>query len=420
MSNHINMLKLFFKINFNNINININGNGDAKKMKLHQLILTNEVNLAEALAPLVDLQPDLVLVFGAVRFFETPTLLSQLQRLLPSAALAGCSTAGEIAVDRVYDETCVITAVRFDRTDVHACSTIIDGMSDSFDAGQRLAAALPQKNLSAVLLLGTGVAINGSALVKGLQNCLPSDVTISGGLAADGGLFRRTWTLGPDGAADNRIVAVGLYGSTIRLGYGSFAGWEPFGPARKVTRCIDNVLFELDGVRALDIYQSYLGDYAKDLPASGLLFPFEMLGPQREKSNLFRTILGIDKVAGSLTLAGDIDPQGYLKLMHSSTEALIRGAETAAQAVLKANPVQPSEDGLEAPRLAILVSCVGRKLVMGERIDEEVEAVAGLLGKSTTVCGFYSNGEIAGSGRGSACHLHNQTMTIAWLSEVSA
>ena len=389
-------------------------------MKLHQLILTNRINLSHQLAPLVTLQPDLVLVFGDVAFFETPELTSQLQHLLPSAALAGCSTAGEIAQDRVYDGTCVITALRFDGTGVTTCSTIIDGMSDSLGAGQRLATALPPDNLTAVLLFGTGVAINGSALVNGLQSGLPSGVTISGGLAADGGRFLQTWTLGPDGAADNRIVAVGLYGSAIRLGYGNFAGWEPFGPARKVTRCIDNVLFELDGVRALDIYKSYLGDYATGLPASGLLFPFEMLGPNREKSNLFRTILGIDEIEGSLTLAGDIDPQGYLKLMHSSTEALIRGAETAAQEALKANPKTDLDDHASATHLAILVSCVGRKLVMGDRTDEEVEAVAGILGQRTTICGFYSNGEITGSGRGGDCQLQNQTMTITWLSELSA
>lgn len=238
-------------------------------------------------------------------------------------------------------------------------------------------------------------------------------MTISGGLAADGGQFRQTSTLGPDGIATDRIVAVGLYGNRIALSYGSFAGWEPFGPARKVTRCVDNVLFELDGVRALDIYKSYLGDYARDLPGSGLLFPFEMLGPGREQSKVFRTILGIDEAAGSLTLAGDIDPQGYLKLMHSSTDTLICGAETAAQ--LASDSARDSDT--DAPRLALLVSCVGRKLVMGDRVDEEVEAVAGILGSRTTVCGFYSNGEIAGSGNGSDCRLHNQTMTITWLTE---
>lgn len=381
-------------------------------MRTTQVILKAASDIDAGLQSLTALQPDLVIVFGALSFFESPKLATALQRLFPRAAIAGCSTAGEIAVDRVYDNTCVVTAITFEQSSAQARSISINGMADSFGAGQRLAKALPAEGLSAVLVFGIGVAINGSALVSGLQAVLPKDVTISGGLAADAGAFRQTWTLGPPGSADNQIVGVGLYGPHIRLSYGSFAGWEPFGPARKVTRCVDNVLFELDGERALDIYKRYLGEYAKDLPGSGLLFPFEMLGREQEKSGIFRTILGVDEAAGSLTLAGDIDANGYLKLMHSSTDKLIDGAETAARTALRSNEAGGG-DGL-----AILISCIGRKLVMGDRVDEEIEAVAGILGETTAVTGFYSNGEIAGTSFHGECRLHNQTMTITWMTEV--
>ena len=381
-------------------------------MKTRQIILESISDIDAELRVLSTLQPDLVLVFGALAFFESAALTDTLRQLLPQAAIAGCSTAGEIAVDRVYDHTCIVTAVNFERTAVAMASTPINGMGDSFDAGERLGQALAPAGLSAVLVFGTGVAINGSALVSGLRSALPKDVRISGGLAADAGTFRQTWTLGPQGSTDDHIVAVGLYGDNIRLSYGSFAGWSPFGPARKVTLCVDNLLYELDGVRALDVYKSYLGEYAKNLPGSGLLFPFEMLSLKQERSGIFRTILGINKEDGSLILAGDIDANGYLKLMHSSTEKLIEGAQNAAHAV-----AADIQDG-HSDALAILVSCVGRKLVMGDRVDEEVEAVADLLGKNTMVTGFYSNGEIAGTAFHNECHLHNQTMTITWMSEV--
>lgn len=354
---------------------------------------------------------DLALVFAPVAFFQSATLPGVLQTALNGTILIGCSTAGEIAVDRVYDKHCIITTIQFQDTHCHAVSSKISGMDDSFAAGARLAAALPAADLSAVLVFGTGVAINGSALVSGLQSGLAKDVKISGGLAADDGAFRQTWTMGPMGAADDQVVALGLYGKSVQLNYGSFAGWEPFGPARKVTRCRENVLYELDGERALDIYKRYLGDYAKDLPSSGLLFPFEMLGEHKEKSGIFRTILGVDETSGSLTLAGDIDASGYLKLMHSSTDKLIEGAETAAKAALQTG------NGHCGDALAILVSCIGRKLVMGDRVDEEVEAVANTLGKDTTITGYYSNGEIAGTAFHGECRLHNQTMTITWLYE---
>lgn len=365
------------------------------------------------LQSLATFNPDLIIIFGAVYFFDSPHLANALQQTAPKAIVIGCSTAGEIAVDRVYDDSCIITAIKFAHTQVRAATTEISNMTDSFNAGSRLGQALEPTNLSGVLLLGTGVNINGSALVAGLESRLPKGVNISGGLAADAGAFKQTWTLGPAGSSDKNIVAVGFYGDKVELSYGTFAGWEPFGPARKVTRCDGNVLYELDGASALEVYKRYLGDYAKDLPGSGLLFPFAMLNSEHEKHGIFRTILAVDESQGSLTLAGDIDPNGYLELMHSSTDKLINGAETAAQTAKKNHAQAPDKS------LAILVSCIGRKLVMGDRIDEEVEAVADALGKGTTITGYYSNGEIAGTEFHPECRLHNQTMTITWISEHS-
>ena len=201
-------------------------------------------------------------------------------------------------------------------------------------------------------------------------------------------------------------------GEQLVFAHGSFGGWSPFGPARKVTRCANNVLFELDGESALEVYKRYLGEHAKGLPASGLLFPFAMLGKDHSEVGLIRTILGVDEANGSLTLAGDIDPEGYLRLMHASTDALVEGAEAAAEAA-------QAMRGNAGEGLALLVSCVGRKLVMGGRVDEEVEAVGDVFGQGATLAGFYSYGEISPFSPSVDCKLHNQTMTITYLSETA-
>lgn len=380
-------------------------------MQTRQVVLVERSGTETALRALEGFDPALVLVFGATRYFETREVYEALRRRCPNAAIAGCSTAGEIRGREVLDGRCVVTAVAFDGARAVARATRLASMGDSYGAGRRLAQALPMQALRAVFMLGTGVRINGSALVRGALSGLPEGVSISGGLAADAGAFTRTWTMGPDGCADDRVVAVGLYGPELRLGYGSYAGWIPFGPARKVTRCADNVLYELDGERALDIYKRYLGEYAAGLPTSGLLFPFEMLGADLERRGIFRTILGVNELEGSLTLAGDIEPDGYLKLMHADAERLILGAETAAQAALVGAGEAPGRG------LAILVSCVGRKLAMGSRVEEEVEAVVDQLGTGTAIAGYYSNGEIAGACFQGQCSLHNQTMTITWVAE---
>lgn len=379
-------------------------------MRLIQEILGKPAGIGERLKSLAEFDPSLVLVFASIDYFSSPELADALKAACPQAIVLGCSTAGEISGDGVDDGSCILTGVAFDKVPLRAATTSLRGMEDSHAAGQRLGQQLLAPDLKAILLFGPGTQINGSALVDGLLGSVGSQVTVTGGLAGDGGAFRQTFTLGPAGISDHEVVAVGLYGEHLRIGHGSFGGWEAFGPARKVTRCASNILYELDGEPALAVYKRYLGDHARHLPASGLLFPFAMLGEDHAALGLIRTILGVDEAEGSLTLAGEVDANGYLKLMHASTDKLVGGAEVAAEAAATALDVEKTS-------LAILVSCVGRKLVMGSRVDEEVEAVADIFGQKALLTGFYSYGEISPFVADGACRLHNQTMTISCLGE---
>ncbi len=371
--------------------------------------VVNHVDAA-TLRPLAEIEPNLVLVFAAPRFFTAPDFAEQLTAAFPAARRVAVSTAGEISSKGVSEDSAVISAIRFERTPFRVVATDIAGMADSTAAGRRLAEQLQAPDLKAVILLSQGVAVNGSDLIAGVVEVLGRDIPLTGGLAGDYGAFTQTWTLLDETVSDRLLLAIGLSGAAIEFAHGSFGGWQSFGPARRATRVKGNVLFELDGEPALEIYRRYLGEYAKDLPASGLLFPFDILTDDRQESGLSRTLLSVDESDGSLTLAGDIPPDGFLKLMHASTEALVDGAEAAAEA---------ARDMLEADGqgLALLVSCIGRKLVMGDRVDEEVEAVGAVFGQGCQLTGFYSNGEISPFIESTDCKLHNQTMTITYLRE---
>ena len=378
-------------------------------MQVVQTLIRSTDGLSDALKDLSAIQPQLVLAFGPAHWLKA---LEAHRLPFAKAHWLGCTTAGEISSQGVSDDSCSVTAIRFDQAKVHAASTRLAGMEDSFAAGQRLAHALPQADLRCVMVLGQGVNINGSALIAGLTQGLAPGALVTGGLAGDDANFKQTSVLHDGGVDAEHVACVGLYGAQLQVTHGSFGGWLPFGPARKVTRCASNVLFELDGEPALDVYKRYLGDHAKDLPASGLLFPFLMLGRDHSELGIIRTILAVDATQGSLTLAGDIESEGYLRLMHAGTDALVEGAEVAATA---ANEVLADS----SQSLALLVSCVGRKLVMGGRGEEEVEAVADVLGKAAVLTGFYSYGEISPLSGEVACKLHNQTMTITRVSEAS-
>jgi hypothetical protein len=351
----------------------------------------------------------LVFVFGPRDLLHHHEPIDQVRATFPNAQIVGCSTAGEISGTHVHDDLLVFTAIAFDQTQVRVVDTTLSDASDSFEAGRRLAAAIVGIDLVHTLVLSDGLHINGSELVKGLISELPPQVAVTGGLAGDGPDFRQTFVhLNGDNSSD-RVVAIGLYGQHLQVGYGSRGGWAPFGPERIVTRSSGNVLYELDGESALSLYERYLGDHASTLPASALRFPL-CVRTTLNSPALVRTILGINRQDQSMTFAGDIVQGTYARMMRADCNHLVEGASSAAlvaQSQLKSKPAD----------LAILISCVGRRLVMKQRTEEEVEAVREVVGTSAMLAGFYSYGEICPFGSLDQSALHNQTMTVTLFSE---
>jgi len=352
---------------------------------------------------------NLVLIFGSPDCIKQTVWEQDIRAAYPSAHYLGCSTAGEIYGTEVTDETLVATAIAFEHSHVRGASLNLSSVSSSFHAGEQLAKTLPHDDLVHVLVISDGQNVNGSELVAGLTQHLPAGVTLTGGLAGDGDRFQETLVLWDGPPEPNIIAAIGLYGDRLKIGFGSLGGWDAFGPERVVTRSASNILYELDGQPALTLYKKYLGEHAKNLPASGLLFPLSLRSTAGE--SIVRTILGVNEEENSLIFAGDLPLGGQVRLMKANFDRLIDGAVGAAQNSFEAI-------GNTSPELALLISCVGRKLVLKQRIEEEVEGVQDVLGQGTILTGFYSYGEISPFRPAARCELHNQTMTITTLSEL--
>jgi hypothetical protein len=354
-------------------------------------------------------QAQLVLLFGSPTALRGPTPLDQLRAAYPRAFLLGCSTAGEIMGTSVFDEGLVATAIHFEHTVLRGrCLALQEGMS-SFQAGEVLARQLDPEGLVHILVLSEGVAVNGSALVAGLQQNLPAQVGITGGLAGDGDRFQKTLLLWNGQTEPHSILVLGFYSTRLRVGSGSYGGWEAFGPYRRVTRSSGNRLYELEGRSALSLYQAYLGEQAPDLPAAGLLFPLSVLTSALEKP-VVRTLLAVHEADQSITFAGDVPEGSYARVMRTTIPQLVAGAMKAAKT--SAEPL-----GDCSPELAVLISCVGRKLVLQQHVEEELQGVRQVLGERPILTGFYSYGEIAPFTPGTLCRLHNQTMTITTFAE---
>lgn len=357
----------------------------------------------------MDSDQTLIFVFGAASYLENSQPLEELRQKFPVSKVVGCSTAGEILDGSINDETLSGAIVKFEKTCIDKAFAPVFSVDESFGAGARIAQVLNKPSLTGILVLSDGLHVNGSELVRGINSVVSSEVIVTGGLAGDGANFQKTWVLRNGLPEGYMVSAIGFYGEEIQIGHGSRGGWDIFGPERKVTKAEGNQLFELDGKPALEIYKNYLGELANELPASALSFPLAVRSNIYDEKRLVRTILNIDETSNSMIFAGDVSEGSLAQLMRTNHDHLIDGASEAAEMANR-------EEHNTGDVLCIAISCVGRRLVLGERAEEELEAVLDELPENTTQIGFYSYGEISPYETG-YCDLHNQTMTLTTISE---
>lgn len=356
----------------------------------------------------IGFEPDVILLFISPGFVGAEECVRKLKKRYPETSITGCSTSGEIIDTRVEDNTIVLNAIQFEKTSNRLISVDVGDHESSYEAGKKLATELLGENLVHILIFSDGLSVNGADLVKGLSEAVPVSVSMTGGLAGDGSDFGSTSIVYNDKILGGSIVALGLYSKDLKVACSSVGGWDSFGIERRVTRSEQNVLYELDGKPALALYKSFLADQAKYLPGSGLLFPLNLRINEVDKP-VVRTILAVDEEEQSLTFAGNIPEGSYVRLMKANVERLINGAEKSAELT------QGSLD--EEAEFALLISCVGRRMVLKQLVEEEVEVVREVLGERPTISGFYSYGELAPFSKNEPCRLHNQTMTITTFSE---
>jgi hypothetical protein len=356
---------------------------------------------------------NLVLFFGAREALACGSRYREMRAMFPQAHILGCSTGGQIRNDDISDEEIAVAALQFDATRLRLACEAAPAPEGSRSCGEAIGRTLAAKDLAGIFVLSDGLNVNGSELVAGLSSVVDARVPVTGGLAGDGAKFQETLVGADCEPRKQTVAAVGFYGPSVRIGHGNAGGWDEFGPRRRITRSRGNFLFELDGEPALDLYERYLGeDDVKGLPGTALLFPLRIRNPERPDHDIVRTILAIDHNTRSMTFAGDV-PEGWVaQLMRGNFDRLAAGAAKAAHQAAASNADKRNGD-----QVAVLVSCIGRRLLMGQHTVDEVEAASVELGPDVSRLGFYSYGEISPHSVSGACELHNQTMTVTTISE---
>jgi len=378
-------------------------------MKVAKLLFINGESRYERNDENLDYQTaQLVIGYGARTIIEDNSFFVLLKEKFLGAEIALSSSSGEIFSNEVYDDTVVVTVIGFSTSHITTSQINTEDFPNSFEAGKCLLEKLPKKDLKWVFVLSDGSLVNGSQLVQGLNAVRPENVLISGGLAGDGDRFEKTAVGLNQTPVPNQIVAVGFYGENLELSHASYGGWESFGLERTVTHSHNNILYEIDHRNALDLYKKYLGKYAEELPGSALLFPLSIKSDDNS-SPVVRTILSINEKSNMMVFAGDLPEGSKVRFMKANMDRLIDAAHDAASQCLQMIPTKP--------KLAVIISCVGRKLVLGDRTNEEAEMIKDVLGYDPIITGFYSYGEISPLKPFDDCALHNQTITITTINE---
>lgn len=316
------------------------------------------------------------------------------------------STAGEIYDDGVTEGKIVITDFSFQKTKTkHLKFNKLNYNSDT-EMGKAIYNDLEKEGLKYVWMFSDGHLVNGENVINGFEELNENHIHLYGGLAGDGNDFNKTIIGINQCSAEGDLIVIAFYGDDLVMNSSYGGGWWQFGPLKKVTKSVDNIVYEINGKPALDVYKKYLGPDAEELPSSALLFPLCLIN-ENQMEGVVRTILSIDEGDKSMTFAGNIPEGSEVKMMRATLDDLMSAAYDASEEL--------AHDGEDTNNSFVLaVSCVGRKLVYESHVDDEFYSIKKWF-PNTTIGGFFSYGEICPNHDENL--LHNQTLTLTELYE---
>jgi len=322
--------------------------------------------------------------------------------------LTGCTTAGEISTAGFSTGSAVLGGIASDCIGFEIVSAH-DISRDSEQAGRDLAEAFSD-SVRYVQLFSDGITGDGTAILKGMSDTFSKVIPVSGGTSGDGGKFLKTWQFKGDRVFTDAAMAIGFTGD-FKLGTGFRSGWAPIGLPKKVTRAAGNILYELNGESALNVYERFLGKHAKNLPAVGVEYPLGLIGQFKDHTGndhlLLRATMSVNREEGSICFAGEIPDGAMVYLTCGDRTSLLDATEEAVRMAM-------ADLGRTArPHLVFIYSCMARKILLGLRTKEEFERVRSQFDPAVSVLGFYTYGEYCRVKRDGPSLLHNETATLA-------
>ena len=362
--------------------------------------------MGEALVDKLGRKPDACWLFCSARQ-GLRDLLAGIQDVVDTSNLTGCTTDGEISSAGFSSGSAVLAGIATDRIDFHL--SVAEKLSKGSESiGKKLARGLPESTRY-IQLFSDGLTGNGCAILRGVSSVLGDEIPVSGGTAGDDGKFQKTWQFAGNKMLTDAAVAMGFSGE-FKLGTGVHSGWTPIGLSKKVTRSSGNILYELNGEPALNVFERFLGKHAHKLPEIGVEYPLGLVGRWGDVGGedyfLLRATMSVNRKNGSISFAGEIPEGAMVNLTCGDIPSVLKASKKAAQ-------LATTDLGDARAKMIFCYSCMARKIVLGRRTREEIELLREAIGPELPVVGFYTYGEYSRVKCNSPSFLHNETVTVS-------
>jgi signal transduction histidine kinase/ActR/RegA family two-component response regulator len=320
-------------------------------------------------------------------------ILNEILSVIPHAKIIGATTDGEILENMVTTDKTVVSISTFE--DVTLSLGMVDNNNDSFACGRELATMLVEDNTKVMFLFSDGLNTNGEIFLNGVKS-VSGDIILAGGMAGDAALFETTYIFSNDGVISSGAVGVSVNSDKLHVRNSYSFNWQEIGKPLTVTKVVDNRVYEIDGMSAVDVYAKYLGeDVASSLPAVGIEFPLIIT---RDGVKIARAVLGKES-DDSLIFAGNLNEGDTVQFGYGNSSMILQSSEEIKDKL--------SSFAVES---IFIYSCMARRRFLEDDIRRELTPLATI---APTV-GFFTYGEFF---KAQECELLNQTMTIIAMSE---
>lgn len=357
--------------------------------------------------------PGLGILFTSRMDDDFQLILERILSHWPELLLVGCTTDGEIS-DRFpcVEESLALVLLQSDQISFAAgCG---QGLSHDPEAavGQAYEQAQESRPMNGnppalAIFLGEGLKTFGVDLGAALNRVL-GKVPVFGGCAGDHFRHQSTYQFYNGRVLTDAVVLVLFYGA-VQYCMQFHSGWTPTGASFPVTRASGNILWEIDGLSAVDFFKQHIGPNSQTYPQFSLAVSTE---GESDENFVLRDPVQVNEQDGSIACVGTFPENARIRLTEFSPESLIAAAEYASQQALKLFPGS-------SPALALLCPCTSRRHILGSRAGlEHLRLLSrGKEEPGLRVFGMYAYAEIGPLGEFAKTSRHNDTYAALLLGD---